>query len=54
MDIEVFDIIYEAVDTLKKSMAGLLGSIEREVSTGKAEVRQVFRIPKVGRSPAAW
>jgi len=46
--IEVFDIIYEAVDTLRKSMAGLLDAIEREVSTGKAEVRQVFRIPKVG------
>jgi translation initiation factor IF-2 len=46
--IEVFDIIYEAVDTLKKAMAGLLGSIKREVSTGTASVRQVFRIPKVG------
>ncbi|MCK9996303.1 MAG: translation initiation factor IF-2 [Candidatus Krumholzibacteria bacterium] len=46
--IEVFDIIYEAVDTLKKAMAGLLGSIKREVSTGKASVRQVFTIPKVG------
>jgi len=47
--IEVFDIIYEAVDTLKKSMAGLLGSIQREVSTGSAQVRQVFTIPKVGQ-----
>ena len=46
--IEVFDIIYEAVDTLKKAMAGLLGSIKREVSTGRAQVRAVFRIPKVG------
>ena len=46
--VEVFDIIYEAVDTLKKAMAGLLAAIKREVSTGKAEVRMVFRIPKVG------
>ena len=46
--IEVFDIIYEAVDTLKKSMAGLLDSVQREVSTGRAQVRAVFRIPKVG------
>jgi translation initiation factor IF-2 len=46
--IEVFDIIYEVVDTLKKAMAGLLGSIKREVSTGRAQVRVVFRIPKVG------
>ena len=47
--IEVFDIIYEAVDTLKKAMAGLLGSIKREVSTGSAQVRVVFTIPKVGQ-----
>jgi translation initiation factor IF-2 len=47
--IENFDIIYEAVDTLKKAMAGLLGSIQREVSTGRAEVRQVFTIPKTGQ-----
>ena len=47
--IEVFDIIYEAVDTLKKAMTGLLDSIQREVSTGTAEVRQVFRIPKLGQ-----
>ena len=46
--IEVFDIIYEAVDTLRKAMAGLLDAIKREVSTGSAEVRQVFRIPKLG------
>ena len=47
--IENFDIIYEAVDTLKKAMAGLLGSIQREISTGRAEVRQVFTIPKTGQ-----
>jgi translation initiation factor IF-2 len=39
--IEVFDIIYEPVETLKKAMAGLLGTIKREVSTGAAEVREV-------------
>jgi translation initiation factor IF-2 len=49
VSIEVFDIIYEAVDTLRKSMAGLLDSIKREVSTGRAQVRQVFTIPKVGQ-----
>jgi translation initiation factor IF-2 len=46
--IEVFDVIYEAVDTLKKAMAGLLGTVKREVSTGSAAVRQVFHIPKLG------
>ncbi len=47
--IEVFDIIYEAVDTMRKAMAGLLGSIQREISTGRAQVRQVFTIPKTGQ-----
>jgi len=47
--IEVFDIIYEAVDTMRKAMAGLLGSIQRELSTGRAQVRQVFTIPKTGQ-----
>jgi len=46
--IETFDIIYEVVDTMKKAMAGLLDSIKREVSTGTAEIREVFRIPKAG------
>ncbi len=52
--IEVFDIIYEAVDTLKKAMAGLLGTIEREVPTGSAEVRQVFTIPKTGQIAGSY
>jgi translation initiation factor IF-2 len=52
--IEVFDIIYEAVDTLKKAMAGLLGTIEREVPTGSAEVRLVFTIPKTGQIAGSY
>jgi len=52
--IEVFDIIYEVVDTMKKAMAGLLGAISREVATGRAEIRQVFRIPKIGTVAGAY
>jgi translation initiation factor IF-2 len=54
ISIETFDIIYEVVDTMKKAMAGLLGTITREVSTGSAEIRQVFRIPKVGTIAGAY
>ncbi len=54
ISIETFDIIYEVVDTMKKAMAGLLGTIRREVSTGSAEIRQVFRIPKVGTIAGAY
>ena len=42
-------LVTGAARGLGKAMAGLLGSIQREVSTGKAEVRQVFRIPKIGQ-----
>jgi translation initiation factor IF-2 len=48
VDIKLYDIIYEAIDDVKKAMAGLLAPVKREKALGKAEVRQVFTIPKVG------
>ncbi len=43
-----FDIIYEAVDKIREEMVKLLPPIIREKPLGKAEVRQVFNITKVG------
>ena len=48
VDIKLYEIIYEALDDVKKAMAGLLAPVKREKALGKAEVRQVFAIPKVG------
>jgi translation initiation factor IF-2 len=48
VDIKLYDIIYEAIDEVKKAMAGLLAPVKREKALGKAEVRQTFTIPKVG------
>jgi len=48
VDIKLYDIIYEALDDVKKAMAGLLAPVKREKALGKAEVRQTFTIPKVG------
>ncbi|HLH28849.1 MAG TPA: translation initiation factor IF-2, partial [Acidimicrobiales bacterium] len=48
VDIKLYDIIYEALDEVKKAMAGLLAPVKREKALGKAEVRQTFTIPKVG------
>jgi translation initiation factor IF-2 len=48
VQIKLYDIIYEALDDVKKAMAGLLAPVRREKAMGKAEVRQVFTIPKVG------
>jgi translation initiation factor IF-2 len=49
VDIKLYDIIYEALDDVKKAMAGLLAPVKREKPLGKAEVRQVFVIPKLGQ-----
>jgi translation initiation factor IF-2 len=46
--IMLFSIIYEMVDTVREEMANLLEPIIKEKPLGKAEVRQVFTIPKVG------
>jgi translation initiation factor IF-2 len=48
VDIKLYDIIYEALDDVKKAMAGLLAPVKREKALGKAEVRQTFNIPKIG------
>ncbi len=44
----LFGIIYEAVDKIREEMAGLLEPIIKEKPLGKAEVRLVFNIPRVG------
>jgi translation initiation factor IF-2 len=44
----LFDIIYEAVDKIREEMTGLLDPIVKEKPLGKAEVRAVFTIPRVG------
>jgi translation initiation factor IF-2 len=48
VDIRLHTIIYELSDEMKKAMAGLLEPVFREVYKGKAEVRETFRISKVG------
>jgi len=49
VDIKLYDIIYDAIDDVKKAMVGLLAPIRREKAMGKAEVREVFAIPKIGQ-----
>ncbi|MEX2294686.1 MAG: translation initiation factor IF-2, partial [Gemmatimonadota bacterium] len=48
VEIHLYDVIYEAVDDITKAMEGLLSPEEREKITGVAEVRELFRISKVG------
>jgi translation initiation factor IF-2 len=48
IDIRYYNIIYEAVDDVKAAMGGLLSPEKKENALGLAEIRQVFRISKVG------
>ncbi len=48
IDIRYYNIIYDAVDEVKAAMAGMLAPEHKEEVIGNAEIRQVFRISKIG------
>ena len=48
VDIRLHSIIYELQDEMKKAMTGLLDPTIKETNLGHAEVKDIFRIPKVG------
>jgi translation initiation factor IF-2 len=48
IDIRLHSVIYNVTEEMQKSMAGLLDPTFKEVRIGTAEVREVFRVPKVG------
>ncbi|MBI4908264.1 MAG: translation initiation factor IF-2 [Acidobacteria bacterium] len=48
VEIRLHTIIYELTDEIKKAMAGLLAPVFKELFKGRAEVRDTFRISKIG------
>jgi translation initiation factor IF-2 len=48
VDLRFYQVIYEIEDDLRKAMTGMLSPVEREVTLGHAEVREVFKVSKVG------
>ncbi len=48
VDIRYYDVIYNALDEVKAAMSGMLEPVYEEKTLGHAEVRQTFRISKVG------
>lgn len=48
VDVRLYNIIYDAVEDIKKAMEGLLEPTLREKYLGRAEIREVFSVPKVG------
>ena len=49
IDVRLHTVIYELTDELTKAMVGMLDPTFREVTRGRAEVREVFKVPKLGR-----
>ena len=48
VEINTYSVIYDAIDDVKAAMVGMLDKVKKEVVTGQVEVKQVFRISKVG------
>ncbi|MEX2472443.1 MAG: translation initiation factor IF-2 [Gemmatimonadota bacterium] len=48
IDIHVYDVIYEAVDEVTAALEGMLAPEKKEAVQGTAEVREVFKVSKVG------
>jgi len=48
VDIRTYKVIYDIIDDVKKSLSGLLTPEEKEEVLGRVEVRQTFKVPRVG------
>jgi translation initiation factor IF-2 len=48
VEIRLYNVIYDVVNDIKQAMIGLLEPTTKEVVLGQAEVRQLFRVPKIG------
>jgi len=48
VDIRIYSIIYEVIEDIDKAIKGLLGPIKKEIILGRAEVRDIFRVSRVG------
>jgi translation initiation factor IF-2 len=48
VEIRTYEIIYKLIEEIEAAMLGLLSPVFEEVVTGEAEVREVFRVPKIG------
>ncbi|HVB91995.1 MAG TPA: translation initiation factor IF-2 [Acidimicrobiales bacterium] len=48
VEIRTYEIIYKLLEDLEAAMLGLLSPLYEEVVTGEAEVREIFRVPRIG------
>ena len=48
VEINTYSIIYDAIEDIRSAMVGMLDKVKKEVVTGQVEVREVYKISKVG------
>jgi translation initiation factor IF-2 len=48
VDIRIYDVIYEALEEVQNALVGMLALVKEEVAEGQAEVRELFRVPRLG------
>ena len=48
VEINTYSIIYDAIDDIKSAMVDMLDKVKKEIITGQVEVKQVFKVSKVG------
>jgi translation initiation factor IF-2 len=48
VQIRTYEIIYKLLEDLEAAMVGMLAPVFEEIVTGEAEVRQIFRVPRIG------
>jgi translation initiation factor IF-2 len=48
VEINTYSVIYDAIDDVKAAMEGMLDKVKKEIITGQVEVKQVYKISKVG------
>ena len=49
VEIRIYNVIYDVIDDVKMAMAGLLKPVLREDTLGEVEIRQIFKVPKIGK-----
>jgi translation initiation factor IF-2 len=48
VDVKLYRVIYDAVNDVRAALEGLLRPVQREVILGEAEVRETFKVPRIG------
>lgn len=54
VEINTYSVIYDAIEDVKSAMEGMLDKVTKEVVTGQVEVREVYKISKVGTVAGAY